>query len=386
MENSKKRRFVIAFTIITFTFLILLFSPLNDSVRAFYDKTHAVAIFLRFDAEILEKSSAGPYYRGLLIKHGEEQYQIVNAHPEHLDEFWQVVDLFTLGIEALVNGEGDTVRITEEQINRLKEEWEWEAQFASESFREDIEKELERFPLDNFVGMTVSEAWGVIDSSWSSDPPATVETAPAVVVTATPFPKCYFLPDSDCSTKLPIVPNTNDLWVYHNSNKIYFEAPGNWNIQKGVAGPEVFYFYMIPPPESPEDSRIKGISLIISNLVINNSDPDEFLRFPQMVFTQPISQWENLISHTRTSEPQSFDTHWKQSVYLIDFQGIEILWKEPSIFLEAFLYNKDEQIAIFLLEEFQDPKVVELIDNPSLVENFSPSFQHIMESIQLWKP
>ena len=352
VKNLKKHRLWTAFAVTVFAFLITLFSPLNNSVRAIYNGAHAIDVFLRFDSKFLQKSPAGQYYRALLIKHGEEQYQIVNAHPEHLDEFWQIVELFSPGVEALVNGEGDTVRITEEQINRLNEEWEWEAQFASPSFREDVERELKRFPLDGFVGMTMSEALNFINANWTPD-------------------LCDTLPGPDCLIELSLVPNSNGLLSYYILNGIYFEIPSTWSIQNQGGSQTWLYIYIIPLPESPEGLNFNSLSLYAGNMPVESREQFESSIFPA-------------------------NTKWKRPISITDFQGVEFFWEDliPSPYskanyancLQVFLYNEKEQIIVGLNSGIKDSRIASAMDNPYLVDEIFPNLQHIIESIRIWKP
>ena len=78
----------------------------------------------------------------------------------------RITHMFVPGLEALLDGEGHTVQITSEQVESLRTYLDWLASLGSLAFREDIQKEQHRFPLDIFVGMTMSEALDFINLSW----------------------------------------------------------------------------------------------------------------------------------------------------------------------------------------------------------------------------
>jgi hypothetical protein len=334
MDKLKKHRFSITIIFIGFVCLIILLSPLKNSVGALYDNAHTIAVFLRFDSDVFQKSPAGQYYDEFVFEHSWEQYQIVENHPEHLDEYWRVVRMFTPGVEALVNGKGDTVRITEEQVNSLKAEWEWESSFASPSLREGVEKELQRFPLDNFIGMTMSEALDYVNSN---------------------FP-------SELVLSMPIsVPDSNGQWVYYTYDNIYFEYPGAWQIQQNINRNE---FIFLPAPFSSEGVNLDSVFLSISsNYLIKN-------------WNQTITDPQMKLAREKTG--------WMQLVYLNDFQGFEVLVKNEA--LEIMLYNEDEQMYVDLLAYIKKgAPAAALMDNSDVMEKVFPNIQHIIESIRIWK-
>ncbi|HKG54429.1 MAG TPA: hypothetical protein VKB04_09215, partial [Anaerolineales bacterium] len=109
MKLGKRSRWMIIFVILL-TFLAIFFTHV-DSVQATFSNMHVATVLFRVETEIMQKTPAGSYYRSLFWKHSDELVQIFLNHPENEEEFWRVNRLFIPGLEALLNGEGNTVRI-----------------------------------------------------------------------------------------------------------------------------------------------------------------------------------------------------------------------------------------------------------------------------------
>lgn len=368
MAKSKKRRFWIIFTVISFVSLIVSLSPLKNSVSALYDRAHSIAVFLRFDSEFLQKTSAGQHYRFLLIKHGEEQYQIVNNHPEHLDEFWRVVQMFTPGVEALVSGQGDTVQITQEQINSLKTEWDWEASFASQSLGDDVEKELERFPLDDFVGMTMSEAWEYVNSNFPPD--LTAESInPDLGVTSQVIPTLICLIGLDVSCQEKPLLTSDSQWAYYVHQEVYFEFPSGWQVQYSSFA-QIDEFTVLRLPESSGEENIRLLSFTFLDLQ-----------------NWPIENWDQVLP-SLFSQTGCTDTQW-EIIHIPSFQGFECFWKDsdsPTGTFRFFLYNENQRIGIDLRANVLDARLLETKDDLNAINKIFPNVQHIIESIRMWEP
>lgn len=158
------KRWVIA--VIVLASLSFFFTQVN-SVRATFGDVHAVMVLLRVETEILQKTPAGQYYESLFWKYNDELIEITSKYPEHRVEFSRVTRMFVPELEALLDGKGDTVYITPQHIEILKAELAWFESMGSESLRDAIQRELQRFPLDQFIGMTMSEAQDFVNMSWT---------------------------------------------------------------------------------------------------------------------------------------------------------------------------------------------------------------------------
>ena len=141
-------------------------------VQATLGYMHIFSIYLRVETEIMQKTPAGQYYESLFWKHNDEVMQIMQAHPEHNEAFLQALIVFVPELEALLNGDGNKVYVTAKHVESLQAELDWFASTGSPALQEDIKREQQRLPLDQFVGMTMSESLDFINSTWSPDSPA----------------------------------------------------------------------------------------------------------------------------------------------------------------------------------------------------------------------
>jgi hypothetical protein len=364
MTQQKKHRFWIA-AIIVLVATVALFSSKPDSVTAMFSDTHICDVLLRVRNEIMQKCPAGQYYEALFWKHSSEFNQIFNNHPEHVDwETLRVIRMFIPGLEALLDGKGDTVRITKEQVNSLKAELDWISSFASPSLREDIEKEEQHYPLENFVGMTMSEALDYINSNFPSNlmPESIVPTA-VVTETPEPFPTptCIRGFGSDCLAEPLLLPDSNGLWAYYVLNGVYFEYPSTWHITQ--LADQQNLLHILPTMNSEA-----------WNILLQRSAP--------IIIQRPFPIWNH---------PVSTGFVWKRPVFMADFEGVEFLWKDQNApkltHLEVFLYGENDQIAVDLLAFVIDtPQIAGTIDDPNAVNENFPNFQRIIESFRIWKP
>ena len=201
MKLRKRSRWFIAVFLLVF-FVLMFFLRVN-SVRAVFSDLHIGITLIRVES-MMQKTPAGQFYEALLWKHSSELNQIFDNYPEKVDPALNAIRLFAPGLEALVEGEGDKVRITLEQVNAIKSQLEFYKSVGSPTLRNDIEREEQRLHLDRFVGVTISDAWEIINLSWT--------------------------PDSFEPTLL--VPGSDGEWAYYEYKNIYFEYPSNFYILK----------------------------------------------------------------------------------------------------------------------------------------------------------
>ena len=164
--------------------MLLLFKP--EVVHAVQDIMHLANLLYRFDDEILMPTEFGRYYSALYWKHNAELIRIIGAKEAYYWELIRVTLLFTPHLEMTLDGRGDEVRFTREQINELKSLLEWVKSRASDEFRGDIERESKRLPLDDFVGLTMNEALDYVERAYHRDHPAAPTPVPTLPPTTLP--------------------------------------------------------------------------------------------------------------------------------------------------------------------------------------------------------
>jgi len=335
MKLHKRSRWIIVIIIllVSLTALLTQFDP----VQATFNNMHAGMVMLRVEREIMQKMPAGHYYESLFWKHNDEIMQISFNHPENEEEFWRVTRLFIPGLEALLDGEGDTVQITSEQVESLKAELNWFASVGSPALREDIEKEQQRFPLDIFVGMSMNEALDFINSSWTPDP----------------------------AIQQFLVPGSDGKWAYYVHNGVYLEYPSSYSLQ--VSGSEKDFIYFMPSTGVPEQWNPCVMKVRIWNV--------------------PAVEKETANSYSRYS-PESIV--WEHSIQGSQFQGVEFVSSRPSMpvmSFHAFQYNQEKQLAVdILVFVTENPQVPDDFDYSAMINQRYEYFQHMVDSIHMETP
>ena len=192
MKKKKLRKgiFIGALGVLPVIFLVIgilfLFKP--DMVYAVQSIAHVGMILFRVDTEILKPTPHGRYYSDMYWKHNAELIQIFNARPENYNEVFHVALLYVDHLEALVEGRGDEVHISQKQVDSLENKLNWIKSEAGEKLGEDIEWESARTPLDDFVGLTMNEALDYIERAWLRDFPTPPTPVPTLQPTGSPVP------------------------------------------------------------------------------------------------------------------------------------------------------------------------------------------------------
>ena len=234
----------------------------------------------------------------------------------------------------MLNGEGDTIQITDEQVESLKAELDWFASVGNSALREDIQKEQQRLPLDAFVGMTMSEALDFINSTWT--------------------------PDSNVEKTL--VPNSDGKWAYYVHQGIYLEYPVNYSLQRSTS--EKDYIYFIPYQGSPDQWHPNVMKVHIWNVPASEKD-----------ITNPSSWYshENVL--------------WERAVQNAEFTGVEFISRRLNsscIDFHAFLFNQERGLAVdvqvLVIGGRQFPND---FDYSAMVDQEYEYFQHMVDTIGL---
>jgi hypothetical protein len=332
MKFGRRSRWIIIFVVLLAGLAVLLTQV--DSVQATISDFHAVMVLFRVENEIMRETPAGRYYESLFWKHNDELMQIHSRYPESSRELMRVTRMFVPGLDALLNGDGDTVQITAEQVESLKAQLNWYASVSDSALREDIQREQQRTPLDNFIGMTMTEALDFVNANWSAD----------------------------SSAEQTLVPDSNGMWAYYVHNGVYMEYPASYLVQN--SGSEEGYIYFIPNIGMPEQWNAGVMKVRLLNVPIqekNNVDPHSW-------YTAEYIKWEEVI-HTE------------------QFDGSEFLVvpsNDPPIILHAFLYDEQNQIAVVIWAlVHENPQVADVSEYSELIHQRYEYFQHMVDTIKL---
>lgn len=154
--------------------LLILLLTLTIFLGTITDRVLAVQIadtLYRVDNEIMSKTPYGRYYSDMYWQHNTELIEIFQAYPEQMDDAVYVTLLTLPHIEALLNDKGDTITISTKQVNGIEEMFVFIASVASDELKTDIERERQRTPLQDFVGLSMNEATIYIEEAFERDFP-----------------------------------------------------------------------------------------------------------------------------------------------------------------------------------------------------------------------
>ena len=314
--------------------LISLLLAKVEYVRAIFGDLHAATVLLRFETEILQKTPAGQYYESLYWKHNDELVEIARKHPDHAVEFSQVTLKFIPELEAFLDGKGDTAYITSEHMESLKTELDWFASVGSPSMQDDIQRELERFPLKQFVGMTMSDAYDFVVSNWTSD----------------------------TALEKSIVPGSDGKWAYYEHNSVYFEYPASYNLQ--ASGSQSDYFYLVPATGMPEHWNPCVVKIRILYVPIEAKDGQN----PRSWYSAEHVLWERRID-------------------LAEFPGLAFATINPDYpisRLQSFQYNEASQRGVHIFAMvYGDARLTGSLEYSEIDNHRFEYFQHIVASLRI---
>jgi hypothetical protein len=369
MNKSTKQRFRVYGNISLLAILAgVFFLPLKNGVTLLNDTDAAVLI--RFYNEVVLPSPAGHYYDALLLKHFNELGEVYNNDPERQEKAMEIIQEFLPGIKALVNGEGDTVQINAKQVQLLETEVNWLVSAGSPSLREDIERELERYPLEDFIGMTMSEALDHVNTNFPADLIAEPAITPTGAIPTSSVALCLRGYDPDCLIAPTLVPDSGgESASYVFNNKFHFEYPSGWRVE--YFAEDKSSIWLVPTSDSPEGScegNIYFFDWFLYEPINPSYDP---LTYPQAVLGHSTPIWNRLVSTP-------------------DLSGSEFLWKNgsdsPDVYLSAIFYVSSFPATIEVRLVCVDNPTNAVLHEPDLVQEQYPNFHHIVESLRIWRP
>ena len=332
MKISKRSRWMILFALLTVLVGLILSGV--KAVRATVSDMHMISVLLRVESEVMQKTPAGQYYEALMWKHTAEINQIISAHPENNERIISTLRLFTPGLEALVEGEGDTVHITSEQVHAIQEQLNFFVSVGSPAFRDDIEKERQRLQLERFVGLTMNDAWDLINSTWTPD-----------------------------SVELPLlVPGSDGKWAYYVHDGVYLEYPINFRVQASAI--EMDRVYFVPSSDSPE--LWNPCTILVKFIRVSPEEKDKYN--PRGRYSPETVPWESEIGNTI-------------------FPGIEFIVRQAdwiAMNLRAYQYNEEHQIAVeFWAFVYENPQLADSTAYAEMVDERYEYFQHMVKSLRI---
>jgi hypothetical protein len=362
MNILKKPIFWIVVGGVVFTALILILIPLTfPTVRTINDP-QAEEVFARFKTRI-GTTPAGQHYLELISRHDAELNEIYDGHEEHRQNLLRLTQVFEPVMQDLVEGDGNKVQITQEQIDLLQSELDWIARQASPALRRDIEEEWQHFQLDIFAGMTLSEAMDVLAADLPPEvaaQPIQPTALPTLVIPTQVVPTlvqsvCSIGLQFDCLAEPSIVPGSNGLWAYALLDGLYFEHPTDWRVMTTKTSFDTRYFLM-PPQETMDELKTQGMF---------------------------ISVIENGLS---VELPPVENPLWEEQLSLPGLDGQEYMFytsTDKKYVFQAHLYDQDHGRLLRFEEGIYVQQTDASATSEIMQENIS-RFRHVVESFKIW--
>jgi len=221
-----------------------------------------------------------------------------------------------------MDGKGETVTITAEQVDALAERVDWLASVAEDPVRSDVLRERERFPLEMFVGLTMQEAWDYVNANWQPNSPEEQAL-------------------SEFSSPSPMIPAPDSLvgLSQYSLSGISIDYPENWSVRP--ADPEadgnVSAVFFDPPADSAYDPQVDVITLRVWNLL-----PEERGTLDPSL-----------------SEPagDGYTVLWQEERTIGNLQGMTYVWGnlDETAILSARFYAEEQQRALQLSVKIKNP-------------------------------
>lgn len=325
-----KRGIVVA--CIVLALLLVTFRP----VQGMMGDMHILISLWRFEKEILQGTPAGQYFEGMAWAHLFEAIRILREHSEHGNDLQTLAYFLLPNLDALLNGKGDTVVITQDQIEAVKVEADWWLSVASPSFQADIQKTLGLYPLDQFVEMTMSEALEHVNLHFTE------------------------------LWEEHLVEGTGGKWAYYTYKGVYFEYPAKWYVQVhedpyGGSG----NLFVIPSKES-NSQWDANVTVFEAWEII----PDP---------TQPFDLHREIDYYP--------DTKWEETVTVDGMEGYYFIRPSTQVELigvfESILYNEEKNTKIRITAIlFQPDGLLFGFDGEKIREKYEYLF-HLTESVRL---
>jgi hypothetical protein len=120
-------------------------------------------LLYRVRDELLNTTPEGQRLSDLYYTYIPNIVQVLITHPELSDSSFETMNLFAPSLQALLDGNGDSVVIITEQVQGLQSFLDALIQYGDEDLQSIISSELEKHPLENMVGLTMNEAWSQIN-------------------------------------------------------------------------------------------------------------------------------------------------------------------------------------------------------------------------------
>lgn len=124
-----------------------------------YRVVQTTILFHRLCTELLPTTPLGQHYLDLGYTYWNELGMLIWYDETMTEQTWRLIDLYSPAVEALLDGEGATYRVSQEMVDELLRFLEGMEERATPELGSIIREERGRVPWDELAGLTVEEAW-----------------------------------------------------------------------------------------------------------------------------------------------------------------------------------------------------------------------------------
>ncbi|GAB4530236.1 MAG: hypothetical protein Fur0018_17420 [Anaerolineales bacterium] len=148
---------------------------------------HTAALFQRMCRELLPTTPLGQHYLDLGYRYFPEMGALLWFDQTTTDQTWRVIDLYSPAVEALLDGKGEDIYITQEMVDELLTSLSLMEARAGDELQQIIQEERASVPWSDMAGLTVAEAWEKLQTAAPASPASAAPTAERLP-TGTPIP------------------------------------------------------------------------------------------------------------------------------------------------------------------------------------------------------
>jgi hypothetical protein len=184
-------------------------------------------LLYRVRDEILNETPKGQHYIDLYYGHGVEITDLLLNNSELKNEAITTLQHWEPKLRALVDGQGDTVSISQEEVDAIDHFLSGLENIGSAALRTTIQNERADLNMQGLVGKTMNQAWGEINDPATATPTNTPTNTPTATQTPTASPSAtqtatqtatYTPTSTPTSTAAPTVTQTSsgaqiDTWI-----------------------------------------------------------------------------------------------------------------------------------------------------------------------------
>lgn len=251
-------------------------SPYRSLVQQAVEISELTTLLYRVEVEIMSKSVEGQRLTTLYYDYAPNIAGLLLVDEDLFDQGGRVLMSFVPGLQAILDGNGDTVIITDEQVIEAQAFLDVLLDKGDTDLRNVISTELEHHPLASMIGITMDEALTYTNGyqlTWR--PPLSVAN-PYIAQSGRTIPVEFTLTDFqdnfafDVSVKLQVVDNAGNIVVdpvvlgSNPTNGILVQGMKyHYNLQTkglkvGIYTLQVFYNSVVPNEPTTWTIQIKG--------------------------------------------------------------------------------------------------------------------------------